>query len=108
MNETLSVVHLDRLQLAFAPKPWAFATERRAEIDVWFAALRREKPALWNGRVLLLHDHAVADRVFSGHFLETDFASFPPGALGAGRRRRSTIVLVRRRYLPQTARSCSG
>ncbi len=76
MNETLSVVHLDRLQLAFAPKPWAFATERRAEIDVWFAALRREKPALWNGRVLLLHDHAVADRVFSGHFLETDFASF--------------------------------
>jgi 8-oxo-dGTP pyrophosphatase MutT (NUDIX family) len=72
----VSVIHVDRLQLAFAPKPWAFATERRAEIDAWFAALQREKPALWNGRVLLLHDHAVADGVFRGRYLETDFASF--------------------------------
>ena len=68
MNEALSVVHLDRLQLAFAPKPWAFAAERRAEIDAYFAALRHEKPALWNGRVLLLHDHVVADGVFRGAF----------------------------------------
>ncbi len=72
----VSVIHVDRLRLDFAPKPWAFATERRAEIDAWFAALRREKPALWNGRVLLLHDHAVADGAFSGRYLETDFASF--------------------------------
>jgi len=76
MNEPLSVVHLDRLHLTFAPKPWAFATERRAEIDAWFAARQRENPALWNGRVLLLHDHATADGLFSGRYLETDFASF--------------------------------
>ena len=57
-------------------KPWAFATERRAEIDAWFAARQRENPALWNGRVLLLHDHAMADGVFRGRYLETDFASF--------------------------------
>ncbi len=76
MTEAVSVVHLDRLHLTFAPKPWAFATERRAEIDAWFAARQRENPALWNGRVLLLHDHAMADGVFSGRYLETDFASF--------------------------------
>jgi 8-oxo-dGTP pyrophosphatase MutT (NUDIX family) len=76
MSETVSVVHLDRLQLAFEPKPWAFALDRRAEIDAHFAALRREKPDLWNGRVLVLHSHGVADGVFSGAYLETDYASF--------------------------------
>jgi 8-oxo-dGTP pyrophosphatase MutT (NUDIX family) len=76
MSETVSVVHLDRLHLAVEPKPWAFAAERRAEIDAWFAAQQRENPALWNGRVLLLHAHALADGVFRGRYLETDFASF--------------------------------
>ena len=73
---TVSVVHADRLELAFAPKVWAFAAERRADIDVWFAAQQRENPALWNGRVLLLHTHAMADGVFRGSYLETDYASF--------------------------------
>ena len=76
MSETVSVVHFDRLQLGVEPKPWAFAAERRAEIDAWFAAQQRENPALWNGRVLLLHAHALADGVFRGRYLETDFASF--------------------------------
>lgn len=89
MNEALSVVHVDRLQLAVAPKPWAFAIERRAEIDAWFAAERRANPALWNGRVHLLHEFALADGLFRGRYLETDFASFaawrrwsrPPAAI---------------------------
>jgi 8-oxo-dGTP pyrophosphatase MutT (NUDIX family) len=76
MSEASSVVHFDRLQLAFEPKPWTFAQERRTEIDAWFDAAKREKPALWNGRVLLLHRHAVSDGVFRGAYLETDFASF--------------------------------
>jgi 8-oxo-dGTP pyrophosphatase MutT (NUDIX family) len=76
MNETASVVQVDRLDLTLTQKPWAFAGERRAEIDAWFAARQREIPALWNGRVLLLHDHALADGVFRGRYLETDYASF--------------------------------
>jgi 8-oxo-dGTP pyrophosphatase MutT (NUDIX family) len=76
MNDTPSVVHVDRLDLTFAQKPWAFANERRAEIDAWFAARQGENPALWNGRVLLLREHALADGVFSGRYLETDYASF--------------------------------
>ena len=76
MNETASGRPHRPPGLAFAPKPWAFARERRAEIDAWFAARRRDNPALWNGRVLLLHDHALADGVFRGRYLETDFASF--------------------------------
>jgi len=71
-----SLLRVDRLELIFEPKPWAFALERRTEIAANFAAMQREKPALWNGRVLLLHRHTLERGVFRGAFLETDYASF--------------------------------
>ena len=70
------IMHVDRLDLTFVPQPWAFAVERRAEIDAWFADLQRAKPAIWNGRVLLLHRHEVSAGVLHGAYLETDYASF--------------------------------
>jgi 8-oxo-dGTP pyrophosphatase MutT (NUDIX family) len=70
------VVRIDRAELRFAPRPWPFAQARRADIDAHFATLRRDKPDLWNGRVLLLHTFAIADAVLRGAYLETDFASF--------------------------------
>ncbi|HET7166566.1 MAG TPA: NUDIX hydrolase [Pseudolabrys sp.] len=76
MRETPSISHIDRLDLSFAPKPWDFAVERRDEIDAFFAALRRDKPSIWNGRVLMLHHHAMKDGVLHGEYLETDYASF--------------------------------
>ena len=76
MSDAPTIFRIDRLALAFTPKPWPFAIERRAEIDAHFAALKRAKPALWNGRVLLLHNQVVAGGVFKGDLLETDFASF--------------------------------
>jgi 8-oxo-dGTP pyrophosphatase MutT (NUDIX family) len=71
-----TIFTVERLALAFAPKPWIFALERRGEIDAFFARLKRDKPELWNGRVLLLHHQRVHDGVFSGEYLETDYASF--------------------------------
>jgi hypothetical protein len=76
MSAGLSISHVDRLDLAFTPKAWRFAAERRDEIDAHFAALKRDKPALWNGRVLLMHEHALDNGVHRGAFLETDYASF--------------------------------
>lgn len=72
----VTIFPIDRLELTFSPKPWTFAVERRAEIDACFADLQREKPAIWNGRVLLMHHQRVAEGVFSGDYLETDYASF--------------------------------
>ena len=72
----LSIVRVERLDLAFAPRPWPFAHQRRDEIARHFAAVQRKNPALWNGQILLLHDHAVEDGVFRGAYLECDFASF--------------------------------
>ena len=71
-----AILRVERLELSFVPMPWAFAHERRAEIDAYFAALRHERPAVWNGRVLLLHRYAMRDGVLRGDFLETDYASF--------------------------------
>jgi len=74
MNE-ITVVPVKRLELAYAPRPWPFADERRAEIAALFATLREAKPTLWNGRVLLLHQYLIGASVFSGSYLETDYAS---------------------------------
>jgi 8-oxo-dGTP pyrophosphatase MutT (NUDIX family) len=70
------VTRIDRAELTLRQKPWPFAIERRAEIEAHFADLRRQKPALWNGRILLMHEHAIEDGVLRGAYLETDFASF--------------------------------
>jgi hypothetical protein len=81
MTQT-QVVGFERLELRFSPKPWRFAQLRRAQIDAHFARLRARNPHLWNGRVLLLHDFALAPDVFHGDYLETDFASSGMARLG--------------------------
>jgi hypothetical protein len=72
----IETMRIRRLELAFAPRRWPFADERRADIARYFGELQQAKPALWNGRMLLLHHHAVEGDVFRGGYLETDFASF--------------------------------
>lgn len=72
----IEIVRIKRLELAFAPRPWLFAEARREEIRRHFETLKQTKPALWNGRILLLHDHVIEGDVFRGAYLETDYASF--------------------------------
>lgn len=64
------------LDLRVRPSPWRFAEERRAEIDAHFAAKQREKPKIWNGRILLGRNPVFAGEHFSADYFETDFASF--------------------------------
>jgi 8-oxo-dGTP pyrophosphatase MutT (NUDIX family) len=64
------------LDLKLEPFAWPFAHERRAEIDAHFAARQREKPKIWNGRVLLARKPIFEDRRFATSYFETDFASF--------------------------------
>ena len=71
----ITIVPVERLELSFASRPWPFANERRADIDAHFAQLQSSNPALWNGRVLMLHRHDIRGPVFHGAYLETDFAS---------------------------------
>ena len=74
--EEIPIIPVERLDLRFEPVAWRFAVERRDAIDAHFARLRVDKPAMFNGRVLLLRHGAIADGTLSGAYLETDFASF--------------------------------
>ena len=72
---SFSVVPVDRLELSHSSWEWPFAQARRRQIDAHFGKLQRDKPALWNGRVLMLRDFSIDDRVFRGRTFETDYAS---------------------------------
>lgn len=71
-----TVVPVSCLELTYVPQPWPFAAERRADIDAHFEHARAQCPALWNGKVLVMHRHRLIPEMLEGAFLETDFASF--------------------------------
>ena len=73
---TAAAIHrVTTLALKVAPWRWPFAQERRAEIDAHFANAQREKPRLWNGRVLLGREPVFEGPRLSASYFETDFAS---------------------------------
>src|SRR5215475_4312181 len=74
---TDSVIHrVTTLDLKLEPWTWPWAEAKRDEIDAHFAERQRERPNLWNGRVLLARDPMVDGGRFSANYFETDFASF--------------------------------
>jgi hypothetical protein len=74
---TRPVIHrVTALDLPVRSTPWPFAQTRRADIDAHFAGAQREKPNLWNGRVMLGRNSVFAEDRFSADYFETDFASF--------------------------------
>jgi 8-oxo-dGTP pyrophosphatase MutT (NUDIX family) len=77
MTPALPVIHrVTTLDLSFQPRPWPFSDERRADIDAHFVIKQREKPSLWNGRILLARNPAFTGDRFSADYFESDFASF--------------------------------
>ncbi|MDA9463207.1 NUDIX hydrolase [Bradyrhizobium sp. CCBAU 53415] len=74
---TSPVIHRVRtLDLAVRSVAWRFAEERHAEIAAHFAEKQRERPKIWNGRVLLGRDAVFTDGRLAATYFETDFASF--------------------------------
>src|ERR1700737_4600683 len=71
------VIHrVTALDLAVEPFAWPFAEQKRAEIDAHFALQQRERPKLWNGRLLLGRDPVFGRERFPASYFETDFGSF--------------------------------
>ena len=72
-----SAIHrVSRLDLKVRPRRWAFADERHADIEAYFATLCEKTPALWNGPVLLGRNPVFDGDCFRAEYFETDFASF--------------------------------
>ena len=72
----IAIHRVTTLDLNVGPRPWPFAEQRRAEIETHFAIQQREKPKLWNGRILLARDPLFAGDRFSACYFDADFASF--------------------------------
>jgi hypothetical protein len=70
------IVPIDRVDVSFAPFRWPFAEARGEDIAAHFEARRRETPQLWNGRVLLMREFAIAGGALRGRYFETGFADF--------------------------------
>jgi hypothetical protein len=74
---TVPVIHrVAALDLRVRSTAWPFAQARRADIDAHFAEMQREKPKLWNGRVLLARNPVFTEGCLTATYFETDFASF--------------------------------
>jgi 8-oxo-dGTP pyrophosphatase MutT (NUDIX family) len=70
------IVPVDRLEVGVAPFRWQFAEARSDDIAAHFAARRQATPQLWNGRILLMRDFAVAGDILRGMYFEAGFAEF--------------------------------
>ena len=72
----LSIHQVATLELAYEPWEWPFATANREAAAAHFAAQQARKPALFNGKVLLMREpKVVADRLIARYF-EADFATY--------------------------------
>ncbi len=81
MTRSTRIVEVAELDFAFEPTPWSFATAEADRIADHWAALCQRKPALFNGRVLLLGRRELGQRLHGGlrlmgAYFETDYASY--------------------------------
>ncbi len=75
------ILEVAELDFAYEPTRWAFAENAAAGIASHWTQLRQKKPALYNGRVLLLGRRKLMPRAdgelrLSGAFFETDYADY--------------------------------
>jgi 8-oxo-dGTP pyrophosphatase MutT (NUDIX family) len=73
---TGDIIAIRRIDARLASYDWSFSRERRAEIEACWAAASAEKPAMFNGRILLQHHGETQGDVFVARYFETDYADF--------------------------------
>jgi 8-oxo-dGTP pyrophosphatase MutT (NUDIX family) len=81
LSEPFRLLEVGELDFTFEPSRWAFAERRAASIAAHWARLIKAKPALFNGRVLLLGRRKIEPGengalTLSGAFFATDYADF--------------------------------
>ena len=81
MSQPARLLEVGELDLAFESARWAFAERQAASIAAHWTRLRKAKPALFNGRVLLLGRRVIETRfdgvlTLRGVFFETDYADY--------------------------------
>lgn len=70
------IVPIRALECRFEAKRWIFAEENAGEIAENWSRFIADKPASFNGKVLLQHAWTLQEGVYRGRYLETDYAAF--------------------------------
>ena len=81
MSSAVRIVEVAELDLAYEPRPWRFAETHAASVAAHWARLSKEKPEVYNGRVLLMRRWALARRTdgklrLEGAYFAADYADF--------------------------------
>jgi 8-oxo-dGTP pyrophosphatase MutT (NUDIX family) len=74
--ENSTIIPLSRVDARVEPYDWVFARDNEALIKAHWAEITADKPAMFNGRVMLQHRAAISDGVFEAGYFETDYAAF--------------------------------
>ncbi|GJD51550.1 hypothetical protein OPKNFCMD_4305 [Methylobacterium crusticola] len=69
-----TLTRVPRVTAALRDHDWAWARENRPRIDAHWAARRAARPAMFNGRVLMMSGQALADGTLHAWLFETDYA----------------------------------
>jgi len=71
------VIHrVTTLDLTYEPWTWPFAIKNRQAIVENFAAQQAHKPALFNGKVLLMREPQVIGERLAARYFQSDFATY--------------------------------
>ncbi len=73
---TVTMTRLERIEALYEPADWAFAREQRSEIESHWRKISAEKPALFNGIVLMQHRWSLDKRIYRTAYAPVDYASF--------------------------------
>ncbi|MDB5571498.1 MAG: hydrolase [Hyphomicrobiales bacterium] len=71
---------VDAIESRYHERHWAFASDRAAEIDAHWRAATRDRPGMFDGRVLLMDDWRIEERagarVLATRHFSTNFRNF--------------------------------
>lgn len=71
-----AIHEIETVHCAFEPRGWAWAERESARIDAHWARLTAEKPALYDGPVMLMHRWEVAGSRLEAACFQTRFSRF--------------------------------
>lgn len=75
MSAACFIVRVRRLEAQLGSRHWEWAERNRDAIAAHWAKRVAEKPRMFNGRVLMVADHALEGDAYRATYLETDFAN---------------------------------
>lgn len=73
---TVTVHPLSRCRLRLTGGHWDFERRRAAEIGRHWQAARARKPAMWDGRVLMMARHRLAGGALEGDLVDVAYSSY--------------------------------